>query len=355
MLVKSFEPYLTPETEGVIKEVLESKVLGFGPNVKLFEERFQERSQKEFNVGFNSASSAALAVFSYLQETKGPCDVYTPTIGFISPVWAAKFYNHNIHFVDVNNNALFNFAHYLELRQQNNSERLKVVMPVLYGGVSCLEKESWVGDEVIVVDSAHCINPQIKCDFSFFSFHPVKPICMANGGLLATDDSHAYEYFMKYRNFGREFSGHTYNVVQDGGNFYLNNLNAAIGLEQLNVCDHSIHRRRSNFNYMKTFLNLKLGHLTDHGHNSSYYLATLILKAANTGYIQGYLADYNIQASLHYPLLHKMKIFNCDEKLPNAEQLVTRLINIPIHQNLELKDLEHIIERLNYYANESNS
>ena len=66
-------------------------------------------------------------------------------------------------------------------------------MPVLYGGVSDIEgliqrvRDTNWGD-IIVVDSAHCIEPTIESDYIFFSFHPIKPLTMSCGGLLSTDD-----------------------------------------------------------------------------------------------------------------------------------------------------------------------
>jgi hypothetical protein len=45
-------------------------------------------------------------------------------------------------------------------------------MPILYGVLSNIDDWDLEGDEIVVVDSAHCVTPTIKCNFSFFSFHP---------------------------------------------------------------------------------------------------------------------------------------------------------------------------------------
>jgi hypothetical protein len=53
------------------------------------------------------------------------------------------------------------------------TSRQVVVMPVLYGGVSDIENFELMGDEIVVVDSAHCITPRLKAILSFFLFTPI--------------------------------------------------------------------------------------------------------------------------------------------------------------------------------------
>ena len=53
---------------------------------------------------------------------------------------------------------------------------------------------------------------------------------MSCGGLLGTDDEEANEYICSYRNFGRENVGDTYDIVNPGFKFYMNNLTATLGL-----------------------------------------------------------------------------------------------------------------------------
>ena len=163
-----------------ISEVIKRGDLGFGPNVTLFEERYAPFSRKKFNTSTNSASAAAFMIFHYLLEKHGECDVYTTSLGFTSPAWAAKHFGHNLIFVDVQEDLQFSAEHYQSIRKENGNTI--VVMPVLYGGVSTIDNFSLVGDEIVVVDSAHCATPTIESDFVFFSFHTYKPICTSDGG-----------------------------------------------------------------------------------------------------------------------------------------------------------------------------
>ena len=344
--MKSFETTITKQDIQKVTELLESGDIGFGSNVKVFEDRFSEYSTKKYNIGLNSASAAAYCLFAYLYDKHGSCDVYTPSLGFTSISWAAEKNGHRIIFVDVDDNLLFDFNSYEE--QKENTTRKKVLLPVLYGGVSNIPNfNKQVTDEIVVVDSAHCIQPTIKSDYIFFSFHPIKPLAMSCGGLLGTDDEMANEYICSYRNFGRENVGDTYDIVNSGFNFYMNNLNATLGLSQLDTCFENIKKRKYNLEYMRKSVKLEVGYFTNHDEKSSYYLGTLILNKRGSEDLRHKLKKNGCNASFHYPYLHLSQYYNSNIPLSNLEDLDDRIINLPIHQNLSAIEVSRIVGVIN--------
>ena len=315
--MKVFESKFTKQELTPINEVIQKGQLGFGPNVLEFETKFQSFSNKKYNVATNSASAAAFMIFAYLKEKYGICDVYTPSLGFASPAWAAKHFGHNIIWVDVNDNLLFDCRDYLNKRKDENQP---VVMPILYGGVSNIDGWDLEGDEIVVIDSAHCVTPTIECDFSFFSFHPYKPICSSDGGIISTDNLNATEYFQNYRNFGRQNVKDSYDITQEGFKFYMNNLNATIALISLKKYKKDLKVRKENY------LDLCYAGLNDvlpHDDNSSYYFATRLNDKADE-------FNKHYQLARHYPLLHQTKYFNSKVRLPNTELLHNKIINLPL-------------------------
>ena len=330
--MKMFETTLTTEDIGKITEVLKSGDLGFGENVSKFENRFESFSRKKFNIATNSASASAFMIFSYLKEAYGSCDVFTTSLGFTSPTWAAKHFGHNLIFVDVDKNLQFDIQDYKDkrgIRCERYSDCFvkPVVMPVLYGGVSNIEGFDDFFDnsgykEIIVVDSAHCVTPTIKSDYTFFSFHPYKPICTSDGGMIATDDEKGNQYFRTYRNFGRENAGPSYEINQEGFKFYMNNLNATIGLTQLDRYYENLAVRKSNYTELS-----KQYDLLPHDDNSSFYFATALTDKANHVIMREGLAK-------HYPMLHKMKYYNNNRSLPRLESLHDKILNLPLHRRL---------------------
>ena len=272
--MKIFETRYTTDDAASLKEIILSGDIGFGKNVSVFEEAFRSFSKKKYNIATNSASSAAYMIFAYLKEKHGVCDVYTTTLGFVSPAWAARQLGHNIIFVDIEKDLLFSSRSYKTLRKSKNSKNKVVLMPVLYGGVGNISHWDPVGDEIVVVDSAHCATPTISADYLFFSFHPYKPICSSDGGMISTDSQEASLYFQRYRNFGRQPAENTYDIVQDGFKFYMNNLNASLALLSAKKYHKNLLIRKKNLdilsNNVKLALKLKLNGAYISAHNKDY-------------------------------------------------------------------------------------
>jgi len=334
--MKLFQTKISDSAIGRISDVLKSGDLGFGPNVNLMEERFKDFSSKEYNVGVNSASAAAFMVFAYLKEKYGSCDVYTTSIGFASPAWAAKHHGHNLIWVEVDENLLFDLDDYREKRrwrcERYTDGGIKpVLMPILYGGVSNIKGFDTLSDdnynEIVVVDSAHCVTPKIKSDFTFFSFHPYKPVAASDGGMISTDDLESSEWFKSYRNFGRQNVDGTYDVTMDGFKFYMNNLNATIALTQLDSYGSNLAIRKQNH------LNIEdmglSGRLLPHDFNSSYYFATLICDEEKVDELYG-----KYPTSKHYPMLHKTKYFEDGTELPFTEEIHNYILNLPLYTTI---------------------
>ena len=322
-----FETSFTEQELQPVIEVLKSGKIGFGPNVVEFENKFSQYSNKKYNIATNSASAAAWMIFAFLAKKYGECEIYTTSLGFVSPAWSAKKNGHEIIYVDVDDNLLFSVENYLKVRRNNN--KTKVVMPILYGGVSNIRNSNMIPDnDIRVVDSAHCVTPTIDCEYSFFSFHPYKPIAMSDGGMIATDDSEATKYFRAYRNFGRQSLKNyalPYDIDTDGFKFYMNNLNATIGLAQIERYAEMQKRRKTKHEFFAQMISKKI---LQHDKDSSYYFGTVFADNANA-----ICEKYKLPR--HYPMLHKTVKHKNGQVLTNTEFIFDKIINIPIHENID--------------------
>jgi perosamine synthetase len=335
--MKLFQTKISPQDiQDKISPVLERGELGFGENVSKVEEVFSSFSNQKYNIATNSASASAFMIFSYLKEKYGKCDIYTPSLAFTSPAWAAKHFGHNIIWVEVNENLLFDVEDYKKQRnirceRYSDGAIQPVLMPVLYGGVSNIKGFDTIKEdgynEIAVIDAAHCVTPTIKSDFTFFSFHPYKPIAASDGGMISTDIEEADEYFRSYRNFGRKNIDGGYDIVMNGFKFYMNNLNATIALTQIERYQENLETRKKNHIFRQ---NIDLGgRLISHDKHSSYYFDTLV---GNEDNIEELNKKY--PTSKHYPLLHKTKYFSDGSSLPFTEKIHKYIINLPLYENI---------------------
>ena len=142
--------------------------------------------------------------------------------------------------------------------------------------------------------------------------------------MVSTNNKEATDFFILYRNFGRENKNRTYDVVSNGFKFYMNNLNAGIALTQLKRYNDNLNVRKQCHNVVKN-LNLN-GRLLPHDDNSSYYFDTLICDKDSV--IDLYK---KYPTSKHYPLIHKTKLFNQRANIPNTEKLHKLILNLPLY------------------------
>lgn len=341
-----------------LKKCLDSGTLACGPLVAEFEEKWRSLSRKKYNVGFSSGSSASLAIFTFLRTKHGPCDVYAPSLSFSSPIWAARGCGHNILFADISLQSLSTSHEFIETAlasSRSDPPRKKVIFPLLYGGIPRIDVGKSTDDAILVADACHTPTPSMDSDYIFFSFHPVKPIGMGNGGMVSTDDEEAAQFFLKFRDFGRMHLDASYDVVQTGFNCYMNDLNAALGLAQLDSYEENLRRRRSVAEFYNQHLDRERYQIPDHtdlGGKASYYLYTVITRnSKNVDGLIRHMESRDIEVSIHYPLIHKLSYFRTEPpvRLENSEAIEGRFINIPCHASMSPDDAKTIVDSLNSY------
>ncbi len=360
-MIRCFRPRFGDAEIENIKNSMDSGVLACGPLVREFERRFGSVSLKKFNVGFNSASSAAFAIFAFLARKYGPCQIYAPSLSFSSPIWAARNCGHRVSFVDVSPENFSTCGEFISKAVEKHPPNAlrKVIFPLLYGGISSIDLGSSQGNAITIVDGCHTVTPRVTSDYIFFSFHPVKPIGMGNGGMVSTDDEEAADFFTKFRDFGRTTRGESYDVIQTGFNCYMNDLNAAIGLGQLDIFKENLQTRKTITEFYNSRIDRDkyqiVSHIDAHG-ESSYYLYTVIAKTGERiDSLIRYMRANRIEVLIHYPLIHKLTYFRSErqEPLENSERVEGHFMNIPCHAAMSLEEAGRVGEVLNAYSSKS--
>ncbi|TMP15912.1 UDP-4-amino-4,6-dideoxy-N-acetyl-beta-L-altrosamine transaminase [Pseudoalteromonas sp. S2721] len=358
-------------------DVLKSDWLTQGPAVPAFESAIAEYCGAHYACATNSATSALHIACLALDVGKGDI-VWTSPISFVASSNCALYCGAEVDFVDIDletgNMSVAALKEKLTLAKQ--SQQLpKVVIPVHLAGQSCdmaainaLAKE--YGFKVIE-DASHAIGAKYKdkpvgscvySDITVFSFHPVKIITSAEGGMAVTNCAGLNKKMSRLRSHGitnipeeMTESSHGpwyYQQLELGFNYRMTDMQAALGLSQLKQLDNFVSVRNdiaTTYNY--AFANSTVAHLTQSNEcYSSYHLYIVRLtqcdiekhKSVITG-----MREQGIIAHLHYIPIHLQPYYQAlgfsDGDFPNAESYYKQAVTIPLHPTMTADEQKAVI------------
>lgn len=261
---------ITPSDIEAVVEVLRSDFLTQGPMVPRFEAVVAERAGARHALAVNSATSALH--IACLALGLGPGDwLWTSPITFLASANCGLYCGAKVDFVDIDPRTYNMCAQALErkLEQAEREGRVpKVVVPVHFGGQSCdMVAIGKLADRYgfrVVEDASHAIGstyrgePVGNCrysDITVFSFHPVKIVTTAEGGMALTNDAGLAASMELLRSHGmtRDPSMMThepdgvwyYQQVALGFNYRMTDLQAALGVSQMGRLDAYLERRHA--------------------------------------------------------------------------------------------------------------
>ncbi len=205
-------------------------------------------------------------------------------------------------------------------------------------------------------------------DVGSFSFYPVKHMTTIEGGMVITNNKRIDNFIRRARSFGYNKNRMKHNLLYDvdllGYNYRMNEVEAAIGLAQLDRMDYIIKRRMQNFNYYVSKLkdNENIGILMNKKQHSisSNYCFTIILKKRLSklrDQIIDELKKTGIGTSIYYPgpvpLLkyYKKKYGLKFKSFPNAASISKNSISFPTAPHVNKSDIDKIVFNVNKVIN----
>lgn len=362
-------------------EVLQSDFLTQGPKVPEFERQVANYCGARFGVAVNSATSALHIACMALDI--GPGDiVWTSPISFVASANCALYCGASVDFVDIDpetfNLSIAALAKKLEIA--NQQDRLpKALIPVHMAGQSCdmkaIAKLAQQYGFKIIEDASHAIgasyaDTKVGCsvysDMTVFSFHPVKIITSAEGGMVMTNDAVLNDKLQCFRSHGiiRDANAITeeshgpwyYEQVALGYNYRLSDMHAALGISQLSRLDQFISRRKEIASYYHQHLaELPLYTPVEaEGCASSWHLYIVRLHddlMTRHREIFSSLRENGIGVQLHYIPIYRQPYYDHiddSQYLSATEDYYKRAISIPISTNLTDDDLQRVILKLEH-------
>ena len=253
-----------------VREVLESDFLTQGPVVPRFEQAVAGKVNARHALAANSATSSLHIACLALGLGEGDW-LWTSPITFVASANCGLYCGAKVDFVDIDSRTYNLCPKELEkkLQQAEQEGRLpKVVVAVHLCGQPCdMEAIHSLGQQYgfrIIEDASHAIGGKYQneyigsgrySDITVFSFHPVKIITTAEGGMALTNDEDLADHINLLRSHGitrdpalmtREADGPWYYQQVDlGFNYRMTELQAALGLSQLDRLDEYVVRRNT--------------------------------------------------------------------------------------------------------------
>jgi len=360
--------------------VLKSDWLTQGPQVPLFEQALADKCQARHGIAVNSATSA-LHIANLALGVGQDDIVWTSPITFVATANSALYCGAKVDVVDIDLSSGNMSVHALEqklIQAKRQGCLPKVVIPVHLAGQSCdMQAIAELAKQYnfsIIEDASHAVGGKyqqtpVGCcqysDITIFSFHPVKIITSAEGGMALTNDAELAERMLMLRSHGitSEQDKMTepshgpwyYQQIDLGFNYRMTDLQAALGLSQLSRIENFIEERNQLAeNYDIAFENSELKPLTPADDRISAYHLYLILLANDDAQQHKQaiitLREQGICAHLHYIPVHLQPYYQQlgfkKGDFPNAEQYYQRAISLPLYPKLSLVDQQHIIEQV---------
>ncbi len=354
----------SPKSDNLeIKRVIKTLKSGFWAsgagvgNVLEFENNFKQFSNSQECVAVDSGTAALHLALNVLAIQKK--EVLVPSLTFASTVNAIKYNGGIPVFVDVNLETLCIDSADLEKKITKKS---KIILPVHFGGYSCdmksLKKIAKKHSLFIVDDAAHACGAKYNGknigsigDFTCFSFHPVKNLAMPKGGAIAINTKNSKQFKKKLNSLRwcgiSNRIGSNYDITELGFNYYMDEISAAIGIEQLKKIDKfNEYRFKIAKRYHKE---LNVSEKIPLNKECSYHLYWILVKNRQK-FIQ-HMKSNGIETGTHYSPVHKMSLYKSEIKLPNTEKVGKEIVTLPIHPNLSKKDIDFVIRNVNNFEN----
>ena len=365
-----------------INEVLESGWLTTSSKALQFEKLFADFVGSKYACAVNSCTSALHLAVETIGIKKGD-KVLVPSLTFTASAEVLRYMGADPIFTDVEyGTSLISPAILKEtLKKRNN---LKAFILVHYGGQAPIMTTP-DGEGIIdichknhiriIEDAAHAFPTKYGDryigsfgDVTCFSFYANKTITTGEGGMLVTNDEAIYKRakIMRLHGINRDIwerftsnkSSWEYDVVAPGFKYNMPDINAAIGLAQLEKADYFRNQRQrcAEF-YLKELKDIQLidlpiciGPLDHH----SWHLFPIIVrpesKVSRNEFIK-LMAKEGIGTSVHYKPLHRMTYYRETYKLvpddfPNTERIWNGTVSLPIYPGLKNIELKYICQTI---------
>jgi perosamine synthetase len=365
-------PIIGDAERAAVIEVLNGPILVHGPRATAFEDAFAKWTGAPYAVSVSSCTAAMHLVYFALGYGPGD-EVIVPAQTHAATAHAVELTGAKAVFVDAERQTGNIDVSAIEAAITPRTRAIAVVhylgVAVDMAAVNAIAKRHRL---FVLEDCALAIGTRISGvhvglfgDVGCFSFYPVKHMTTAEGGMIVTRNAELAAKLRHLRAFGvdrhmgeRKVPG-MYDVTALGFNYRMNEIEAAIGIEQVKRLDNMLAQRAANFAALDRRLR---GHrhlelfaaVFDNGESSYYCLAVLLAPelASLRFEIVGRLNGRGVGTSIYYPQpvphmsYYRNKYGYDPSSFPNAVRISNNSIALPVGPHLDEGDMAYIGDTL---------
>ena len=358
------EPFIG---EGELKNVIEAIKSGWisskGEFIKEFEEEFAKYIGTKYGIATSNGTTALHLALTALGITRGD-EVIVPTLTFVATANAVAYCNAKPVFVD-------SHPEYWcidpEKIEEKITDKTKAVVVVHLYGHPC--DMNWIKDIAedhglyLIEDAAEAHGAEYKGkkvgsfgDISCFSFYGNKVITTGEGGMCLTNNEELAEKMRILRDHGMSKKRYWHEVI--GFNYRMTNVQAAIGVAQLNRLDSFIEKKRQIAKwYSKELKELEEKELIRlHPEmkwaKSIYWMYSILIEdkaKLSRDELMRKLEKVGIETRPFFVPIHLMPMYYKGDKFPVAEELSKKGINLPSGVKLSRDIILYITRQIRYY------
>ena len=377
----SFIPYgrqdINAADIAAVVDVLKSDWLAQGPAIERFERAVADSCAGRHAVAMNSATSALHVACLALGLGRGK-RLWTSPNTFVASANCALYCGAGVDFVDIEfdtgNMSVAALTEKLQ-RAERQGALPDVLVPVHFAGQPCdMPAIRGLADKYgfrILEDASHAVgarygNDTVGCgnyaDITVFSFHPVKIITTGEGGMALTNSDSLAESMRLLRSHGItrqacEMDGPSegawyYQQIELGFNYRITDIQAALGLSQLQRLDEFLSRRAHLASrYHQRLSGLDVEPLRqDSGVTSAWHLYVVHLTGHKRKPVFDALRAQGIGVNVHYIPVHLQPYYRkrgfMAGDFPEAERHYQCALSLPLYPGLRDEDQDRIVAAL---------
>lgn len=348
------KPSLNGNEAAYVNDCLASGWLSQGEYVTRFERAFAERVGARHAVAVSNGT-AALHLALIAANVKPGCEVIVPALTFVATVNAVRYCGGVPVFVDVNP---VTWCVDPTKVHQAITVRTRVILPVhLYGAMANMDKLKALAISyklTLIEDAAEALTAHdgqgfagARGDIGCFSFYANKTITTGEGGMIVTDSAD-HAYFMRLLRGQGQTPGMRYWHEVLGYNYRMTDMQAAVGVAQLEQLDAiTVRRAEIAKRYYEALSNRVIFQELPKGYtHGNWAVAILLPRHTRRDKVVAFLDERGVETRPAFPLTSDMPMHYTAAFLPVSRDISNRGLVLPTHAELTNEDIDWVAESL---------